>query len=200
MMPYCQRQALFMSSLPLPALHQLTISFVSMGLYALAAAGLIAALGIMIAIAVRRLDLQMILLWGVQIGFALVLMFSLLSVAWHNRQTFNLNQTADYSAFCDNGFAYPPPEECPAYYARRDQQRVIETLQVTATSFIDHGTLVQLNLLNNSYNLTTGNYLPSLGSLLRNGLSVSIALATYVILIPVVMGFGTRYYERQAKR
>jgi hypothetical protein len=86
------------------------------------------------------------------------------------------------------------------YYALRDQQRVLETLQVAVTSFVDHGTLVQLNLLNNSYNLSTGNYLPSLGSLLRNSVSVAIGLALYIALILVMMQLGPRNYERQVKQ
>ncbi|MFN8371982.1 MAG: hypothetical protein U0694_03780 [Anaerolineae bacterium] len=174
MVPYCQRQSPGFAELPLPALYQLVLSAITLILFALAGAGLITALGIMAALLARRLGTQMLLLWGVRLGLSLLLLALLTLVAAYSVQTFNYNGVADNAAFCDGGFDYPPADQCPGYYALRNQQRVLETLQVAAMSLVDNGTLPQLDLLNNSYNLSNGTFIPSPGSLVRNSLSAAI--------------------------
>jgi hypothetical protein len=200
MIPYCQRQATFtVPPLPLPAIHQLALSAVTLVLYALAGAGLIAALGIMAALVSRRASGQMVLLWGVRLGLSLVILGVLSFAATYSVTTFNFQATADNAAFCDSGFDYPPEDDCPRYRALRDQQRVLETLQVAAMSLVDNGTLLQLNILNNSYNLNSGNTVPSTGSVVRNAISAVVGLAVYVALIWGVMRFARWRYEGQVK-
>jgi hypothetical protein len=199
MMPYCQRQVSAFIAPPLPAVHQLALSVGSLILYALAGAGLIAALGIMAAVVARRSGGQMVLLWGVRLGLSLVILVTLIFAAWYSVGAFNFNNVTDNAAFCDSGFDYPPAEECPRYYGLRNQQRVIETLQVAALSMVDNGTLIQLNFLNNTFNLNTGGTIPSIGSLVRNALSAGIGLVVYVVLIWGTMRFARWRYEGRMK-
>jgi hypothetical protein len=201
MIPYCQRQmTAFVPPLPLPVIHQLVLSLITMVLYALAGAGLITALGIMAALVSRRVGGQMVLLWGVRLGLSLLILAGLTFAASYSVVTFNFNAAADNAAFCDSGFDYPPEDDCPRYYVLRNQQRVIETLQVAAMSLVDNGTLLQLNILNNSYNLSVGNTVPSIGSLVRNAISAGVGLVVFVVLIWGVMWLSRKRYEGQAKK
>jgi len=202
MMPYCQRQLALLGlqgQLPLPAPYQLAFSLITLALLALAEAGLITALGIMSAFVVKRMAVQLTLLWGIRFGIFLVVAYGLVMLARYNMGTFQFNMVADYASFCDQGFDYPSAEECPTYYSLRNQQRIIETLQTGVTTLMDDGTLVQLNILNNSYSLRTATYVPTPVSLARNLASVAIGLMLYGVLTIVAMLLGIRFAAHQAR-